>query len=153
MQIADNTVVSIDYTLTGDDAQVIDSSQGREPLKYLHGAGQIVPGLEQALTGKQAGDEVKVEVAPEGAYGPRDEQLVQQVPRDAFQGVEKVEAGMQFQAQTPQGPRVVTVAAVDEEQVTVDANHPLAGRTLHFEVAVREVREATEEEQQQGHAH
>lgn len=153
MQIASNTVVSIDYTLTNDQQQVLDSSEGREPLKYLHGAGNIIPGLEQALEGQESGTELNVDIPPESAYGPRDPELIQDVSKEAFQGVDQIEPGMQFRAQTPSGDRVVTVTDVKDEQVTIDANHPLAGETLHFAVTIREVREATDEEQQHGHVH
>ncbi|MCF7222491.1 FKBP-type peptidyl-prolyl cis-trans isomerase [Marilutibacter chinensis] len=153
MEIADRCVASFHYTLTDDAGQVIDSSSGRDPLSYLHGAGNIVAGLEKALAGKQAGDKLKVDVAPEEGYGIRHDGLVQQVPRDAFQGIDNVQPGMQFQAQTGNGPLLVTVTEVGEGTVTVDGNHPLAGKTLHFDVEVTEVREATADEQQHGHAH
>ncbi|HAR07806.1 MAG TPA: peptidylprolyl isomerase, partial [Cobetia sp.] len=100
MQIAQNAVVSFHYTLTNNEGEVLDSSEGREPLAYIHGAGNIVPGLEKELDGKTSGDELKVAVSPEEGYGEVQEALVQEVPREAFQGVEDIEAGMQFQAQT-----------------------------------------------------
>jgi len=150
MEIADARVASIHYTLTDDDGQVIDKSPESQPLQYFHGAGNIVPGLEKALAGKQPGDTLKVDVKPEEAYGVRNEQLVQVVPRTAFQGVEKVEPGMQFQARSERGPVLVTVVEANDEQVRIDANHPLAGRNLHFDVKVADVREASEEEKQEG---
>ncbi|MBB1088163.1 peptidylprolyl isomerase [Lysobacter sp. SG-8] len=153
MEIADRRVASFHYTLTNDDGEVIDSSSGKAPLSYLHGAGNIVAGLEKALLGKKSGDTLKVDVAPEEGYGIRHDGLVQQVPLEAFQGVEQVQPGMQFQAQTGQGPVLVTVTEVGAENVTVDGNHPLAGQTLHFDVEVTDVREATDDEQQHGHAH
>ncbi|KAB8172192.1 peptidylprolyl isomerase [Lysobacter maris] len=153
MEIADRRVASFHYTLTDDAGQVIDSSSGRDPLSYLHGAGNIVAGLEKALAGKQAGDKLKVDVAPEEGYGVRHDGLVQQVPREAFQGIDNVQPGMQFQAQTGNGPLLVTVTEVGEGTITVDGNHPLAGKTLHFDVEITEVREATEDEQQHGHTH
>jgi len=154
MQIAPNTVAAIDYTLTDDAGEVLDSSEGREPLTYLHGAGNIIPGLEQALEGSAQGDNVKVTVEPAEAYGERVEDLVQEVPMEAFAGVEQVEAGMRFQATDDQGNvRVVTVTGVEDEQVTVDANHPLAGQQLHFDVNVVEVRAASNEEIEHGHVH
>jgi len=153
MAIAKDKVVSIDYTLKGNEGQVLDSSQGRSPLEYLHGAGNIIPGLEQALEGKNAGEEVAVTIPPEQAYGSRDERLVQQVPRTAFQGAPNLEPGMQFQANTNMGPRLLTVLDVNPEQVTVDANHPLAGVTLNFDVKVVDVRDATQDELSHGHAH
>ncbi|HYO08752.1 MAG TPA: peptidylprolyl isomerase [Tepidisphaeraceae bacterium] len=153
MQVAKDKVVEIDYTLTGDNGQVLDSSQGREPLAYLHGAGNIIPGLESALEGKNPGDQLNVQVPPDQAYGNRDERMVQAVPRNSFQGIQQIEPGMQFQANTPGGPRVITVVGVEGDQVTVDANHPLAGQTLNFDVKVVGIRDATDEERTHGHAH
>jgi FKBP-type peptidyl-prolyl cis-trans isomerase SlyD len=152
MQIQDQKVVSIDYTLTGSDGQVIDSSQGRGPLAYLHGAGNIIPGLEKALTGKSAGDAVNAKIPPGEAYGEKDPQLVQAVPRDRFPA-QDIKVGMQFQAQGGGQSRVVTVVNVDPENVTIDANHPLAGQTLNFDVKVVDVRDATQEELAHGHVH
>lgn len=142
MQIADQTVASFHYTLTNDAGEVLDSSQGRDPLSYLHGAGNIVPGLEQALEGRSAGDAFKVDVAPEQGYGIHHPQLVQDVPRAAFQGVDEIEPGMSFQANTPQGAHSVVVTRVTDEVITVDGNHPLAGKTLHFDIQVTAVRAA-----------
>lgn len=155
MQIAKNTVATIDYTLTDNDGQVIDTSrgQGRQPLAYLHGADNIIPGLEQALEGKQVGDTVKVTVAPEQGYGARDENLVQPVPRANFGGVADIQPGMQFQARTNEGARIVTVVSVSPTEVTIDANHPLAGVDLNFDVTIVGVRAATQDEVQHGHAH
>lgn len=153
MQIEDNHVASFHYTLTNDAGDVIDSSRERGPLAYLHGAGNIVPGLEKALAGCAAGDKLKVDVQPQEGYGVRHEELVQTLPRSAFQGVPEVKPGMQFQANGPQGPILVTVAAVDGDDVKVDGNHPLAGQTLHFDIEVTEVREATEDERTHGHVH
>ena len=154
MQISRHTVAAIDYTLTDDDGQVLDTSEGREPLTYLHGAGNLIPGLETALEGQTPGDSLSVTVQPDEGYGERDDRLVQQVPRSAFEGVEQVEAGMRFQATDENGQgRVVTVTGVEGDEVTVDANHPLAGVPLNFEVNVVEVREATSEEIDHGHVH
>lgn len=153
MQVGKDKVVSIDYTLTNNNGQVLDSSQGRQPLAYLHGNQNIIPGLESALEGKQTGDSLKVSIPPEQAYGNHDPQMVQAVPRGAFKGVDNIQPGMQFQAQSPQGPRVVTVTKIEGDNVTVDANHPLAGQTLNFDVTVREVRDATDEEKSHGHVH
>jgi FKBP-type peptidyl-prolyl cis-trans isomerase SlyD len=153
MQAGDNTVVLIHYTLTSDTGETLDSSEGREPLGYLHGFGNIIPGLENALTGKQAGDKLKVSIKPEEAYGVREDALVQVVPRSAFGGAQDLEVGMQFQAQTPEGVRVVTVVDVAGDDITLDGNHPLAGETLHFDVEVTLVRAATQEELTHGHVH
>jgi len=153
MQIAANTVVTINYTLTDDQGQVIDTSEGRDPLAYLQGASNIIPGLENALEGKSTGDNIKVSISPEEGYGDRDDQLVQEVPRNLFENSDKVEKGMQFQAQSEAGPQLVTVKEVGDETVTIDANHPLAGATLNFDVEVVDVREATDEETEHGHVH
>jgi FKBP-type peptidyl-prolyl cis-trans isomerase SlyD len=153
MQIAKNTVATIDYTLTNTQGQVLDTSKGGQPLSYLHGVGGIIPGLENALEGKQTGDVLTVEIQPEQAYGQRNEQLVQEVPRKMFQGVDNIQPGMQFRAQGPQGQQVVTVVGVNGENVKIDANHPLAGVTLKFDVNVVGVREATQEELSHGHVH
>lgn len=152
MEIADNRIATIHYTLTDKDGQVLDRSPQDRPLSYLHGAGNIVPGLERALAGKSPGDTVEVEVPPDQGYGQRNDALVQEVPREAFQGVEKVEPGMQFRAQTQGGPLLVTVVDVGESQVRIDGNHPLAGRDLHFAVEVADVREASDQEKQVGQA-
>ena len=153
MQIADRTVASFHYTLTDDAGQVIDSSSGSEPLSYLHGVGNIVPGLEKELAGRVAGDTLQVVVSPEEGYGMPNPMLVQVVPKMAFQGVDQLEIGMAFQAQTPQGPMSVAITGIDGDMVTVDGNHPLAGKTLHFAVKVTDVREATVEECVHGHVH
>lgn len=153
MQAGDKTVVSIHYTLTSDGGETLDSSAGREPLAYLHGAGNIIPGLESALVGKGVGEKLKVSIAPAEAYGLRDDALVQVVPRDAFGGAPDLEVGMQFQARTPDGIRVVTIVDVAGDEITLDGNHPLAGETLHFDVEIVEVRAATDEEMAHGHAH
>lgn len=142
MQIAENAEVSIHYTLTNDAGETIDSSEGKEPLTYVHGSGQIIPGLESALEGKTEGDKLQATIEPADAYGERQEELIQPVPREAFEGVDEIEPGMQFQAQSEQGVQLVTVTSVDETIVTVDANHPLAGETLHFDVEVVGVKEA-----------
>jgi FKBP-type peptidyl-prolyl cis-trans isomerase SlyD len=152
--MAQPRVVSIHYTLTNDQGEELDSSrvEGREPLSYLEGAQNIIGGLESALNEKAVGDAMKVSVAPAEAYGEKNDELVQPVPLSAFEGVESIEPGMQFQAETPNGPQVVRVIEVGDETVTIDANHPLAGETLHFDVEVVEVRDATDEEQEAGQA-
>lgn len=153
MQIANNVVASLEYTLTDDQGNVIDSSVGGEPLAYLHGAGNIIPGLEDALEGKQVGDSFKVSIAPADGYGEKDEALLQEVPRSMFRGVDQIEVGMQFHAQTDHGMQVITVSKVEGENVTVDGNHPLAGQNLNFDVKVVEVRAASAEELEHGHVH
>jgi FKBP-type peptidyl-prolyl cis-trans isomerase SlyD len=153
MQIGERTVASFNYTLTNDAGTVVDSSNGREPLTYLHGAGNIVPGLEKEMAGHKAGDAFNVTVAPEEGYGMPNPMMVQVVPREAFQGVDTLEVGMEFQAQTPQGPMSVAIAKIDGDEVTVDGNHPLAGQTLHFAIEVTDVRDASLEELSHGHVH
>ena len=154
MHIAEQSVVSIHYTLTNDAGETLDTSDGREPLVYLHGAQNIIPGLESELTGKSVGDSFDVTIQPEEAYGTVNPELVQTVPHSAFEGVEKVEPGMQFQARGDNGEtQVITVTEVADSGVTVDGNHPLAGQVLNFSVRVEEIRAATEEEIEHGHVH
>jgi FKBP-type peptidyl-prolyl cis-trans isomerase SlyD len=153
VQVEKNRVVMLHYTLRDEQGAIIDSSSGRAPLSYLHGKGNIIPGLEQALAGKNEGDKLDVTVAPEQGYGPRDERLVQILPRTRFTGGSELSPGMQVRATGPQGPRIVTIMRVERDFVTVDGNHPLAGRTLHFSVEIAEVRKATREEVSHGHVH
>jgi len=153
MQIVDGKVVAFHFTLTNAQGQVIESSADQDPLTYLHGHGNIVPGLEQALTDKVAGDTFTVTLPPEEAYGLYEEDLVETASRSAFEGVAELEVGMQFQAQYASGHRVITITQVEADEVTIDGNHPLAGETLTFQVEVAEVRDATEEELDHDHAH
>lgn len=153
MQIEKDKVVLMDYTLTDNEKNVIDSSEGHGPLAYLHGHGNIIPGLEKHLEGKGEGDAVQVSVNPEEGYGQPTDELVQTVSRDQFQGTPELEIGMQFQAQTPNGMMLFRITGLEGDQVTIDGNHPLAGMDLNFDVKVVEVREATEEELQHGHVH
>lgn len=154
MQISPDSVVSIHYTLTNDAGTVIDSSAGMEPLVYLHGAGNIIPGLENALLGKSAGDRLNVRVTPEEGYGEVMLELIQQVPMEMFQGSDTIEVGMTFQAQDQSGyMQRVEVTAVNGNLVSIDANHPLAGQHLTFDVTVVDVRAATAEELDHGHVH
>lgn len=153
MQIEHQKVVSIHYTLTNEDGQVLDSSENQEPLAYIHGHGNIIPGLENALAGLRKGEKLKVTVAPADGYGERDESMVQAVPRSAFQGVDEITPGMQFQAQSPEGIQLVTVVSVSGDEVTLDGNHPMAGITLIFDVEITDIRDATAEELDHGHVH
>ncbi len=155
MQIAPNTVVTMTYTLTNAEGQVLDQADASHPFVYMQGAHNIIPGLEQALAGKQAGDTAVVTVQPEDAYGEYNEQLTQQVPRQMFGNVpeDQLVVGAQFQAQTNGGMEILTIADVDGDMITIDANHPLAGETLTFDVKILEVRAATTEEIEHGHAH
>ena len=154
MTIKNNSAVSFHDTLTDDSGQQLDSSDGRQPLSYLHGAGNIIPGLESALEGKSIGDKMTVSVRAEEGYGEVQPALIQEVPRGSFQGVDSIEVGMQFEAQTGNGDSVpVTVTAITDESITVDGNHPLAGKNLNFDVSIEEVRDATAEEIDHGHVH
>lgn len=150
--IQNDQVVSFHYTLTDENGTVIDKSEG-QPLVYLHGAGNIIPGLENALTGKNVGDKLIVNVTAAEGYGEYNPEMVQEVPRNMFQGVDDITAGMQFQAQTDDGIQVVTVKDVTDENVIVDANHPLAGQNLNFDVEIIDIRDASQEELDHGHVH
>lgn len=154
MEVSKNRVVTIDYTVTNRSGTVVDSSQGRSPLAYVHGAGKVIPGLEAALEGHRDGETVHATVPPEEAYGRRDERLRQPVPRSRFEtGGREVEVGMQFRTAGSDGGQVVTVVDVSEDEVTIDANHPLAGETLRFDVMIVDVRDATPEELSDGDVH
>jgi FKBP-type peptidyl-prolyl cis-trans isomerase SlyD len=153
MIVAKDTVVSIDYELKNAQGELIDSSAAGEPLVYLHGNQNIIPGLEKQLEGKKVTDNVKCVIPAIEAYGERDDELVFAVPKAEFADADNVKPGMQFQAQQEDGIHIVTVVSVTDTEVTVDANHPLAGMPLHFDVTVKEVRQATEEELAHGHVH
>ena len=153
MQVSRNKVVSIDYTLKDDAGTVLDSSAGSEPLAYLHGVGGLIPGLESALEGRNTGDHLQVTVQPADGYGERDDELVKRVPRNQFAGAGDLELGMQFRVSKKQGGRIVTVMAIEDETVTIDGNHALAGVTLNFDVTIRDIRDATAEELEHGHVH
>ena len=154
MLIAANKAVSIEYTLTNDAGEVIDSSAGGAPLVYLQGAGNIIPGLEKALEGKQVGDDLDVAIEPEDAYGEYAAELVSTLSRSMFEGVDELEVGMQFHASAPDGQmQIVAIRDLDGDDVTVDGNHPLAGQRLHFKVKVVDIRDASQEEVAHGHVH
>ena len=152
MQITDNAAVSIHYTLTNDSGDQLDSSRGDEPLTYLHGAGNIIPGLEDALTGKSVGDKFNVTIAPEQAYGELSPDMIQVVSKRMFEGME-IEIGMQFHADVSHGSGIITITEINGDDVTVDGNHPLAGETLNFDVEVVDVRPASADELAHGHVH
>lgn len=153
MNIADETVASFHYTLKNDAGEVLDSSSGAEPLTYLHGTGNIIPGLENALVGKKAGDKLQVTIPPDQAYGERNDKLVQRIPKDQFPEPDRLAAGMRFQINGPNGPMILQVMEVTANEVVVDGNPELAGQTLHFDVEITEVRKATDEELEHGHVH
>jgi FKBP-type peptidyl-prolyl cis-trans isomerase SlyD len=149
-----NSAVSIEYTLRSDAGEVIDTSVGDDPLTYLHGHGQIVPGLEREITGKKKGDEVKVKVSPADGYGEKDERKTMKVPKKELPKGMKPEVGMQLSAESPTGDVVpVWVTEVHADSVTLDGNHPLAGQNLNFEIKVMDVRPATKDELEHGHVH
>lgn len=153
-KIEKNKVVSMHYTGTLEDGSVFDSSEGREPLEFIFGIGMIIPGLEEGISGLAVGDKKKVEnISPENAYGPIQEEARQEVPKDQMPQDMQLEVGMQLAAQGPQGPIPVVIAEIKEESVVVDFNHPLAGKTLTFDVEITNIRDATETELQHGHIH
>jgi FKBP-type peptidyl-prolyl cis-trans isomerase SlyD len=153
MNIEKDSVVTFHYQLTDDQGRLIESSTGQDPMSYLHGSGAIIPGLAVALDGKTAGDNFQVTVEPEQAYGPVQPDLFHVVPRESFAGADELTAGMIFQADGPQGRQIVRIVKVEDEQVHIDANHPLAGQVLVFDVTIEAVRPATPEEIAHGHAH
>ena len=153
MKIENNTVVTIDYKLTNDQAEELDTSDNGEPIVYLHGGDELIDGLERALNNRSAGDQFSVTLTPDEAYGDEDTNLIQIFPIDEFNGVE-IAAGMELQGEDPDGNyRILRVTAVDGDDVHVNMNHPLAGMTLTFDLHVKDVRVATEEELDHGHAH
>ena len=153
MQITANSVVTMNYRLTDDTGALIDESQDGS-FVYLHGAQNIIPGLENELEGKQAGDTLTVTVAPKDGYGERNPGMTQVVSRDMFDVEEEIIPGMQFHASTPDGhPVTVTITAVEGDEITIDGNHPLAGIELTFAVNIVAVRDATAEELAHGHVH
>lgn len=153
MKIANGTVVAIDYRLHLGDGDTLDASEPGSPLLYVHGEGNIVPGLERALEGLEPGAKLQVTVEPQDGYGAHQAEGVQHVPKEAFGG-ELPEVGNQYTARGPNGETVpFVVKEIRPDVVVVDLNHPLAGRTLHFEVSVVEVRDATDEEKEHGHVH
>ncbi len=153
MQIEANSVVTLQYTLKDNEGNIIDQSDDGSFL-YLHGAMNIIPGLENALTGKVAGDALQVSVTPEEGYGVKDPERIQEVPKEMFEGSDEIAAGTQFHAQSPDGQAVVvTVVEVKDDVVVIDGNHALAGVDLNFDVKVMDVRAASEEEISHGHVH
>lgn len=152
MQISDNSVVQLHYTLSDENGE-IESSVGGQPLLYLHGNQQMLAGLEAELTGKAAGDELDITLSPAQAYGERDENAIQSIQVKHLLGAKKWKPGMVAVVQTEQGQRQVTIVKIGMFKAEVDTNHPLAGKTLTFKVKVLAVREATEEELAHGHAH
>jgi FKBP-type peptidyl-prolyl cis-trans isomerase SlyD len=154
VNVREKCAVEIHYKLTLEGGRVVDSSEGQEPLKYLHGVGMLVPGLERELEGKAAGDQFQVTIQPEDGYGHPDPDLIQRVGREILAGIDELEVGMQLEAQGPEGhTHLVIVQEIEGDEVTLNANPPLAGEVLHFDIEVATVREATEQELEHGHVH
>ena len=153
MQITENKVVAIDYRLTDMDGVLIDQSPESDPLYYLHGVGHIIPGLEEELDGKSVGDQFEITVDPESGYGHKDPELVRAIPLEMFEEPEMLEPGLQFDLEDESGIYLFTISEINENEVVADGNHELAGMTLTFKVTVREIRDASEEEIEHGHAH
>jgi FKBP-type peptidyl-prolyl cis-trans isomerase SlyD len=153
MNISNGKVVRIHYTLKNDAGELLDTSTEQEPLAYLHGAGNIIPGLEKALHGKTVGDTLNVVVTPEQGYGVRDAKLVDTVSLSQFPDRSQVQVGVHFRVQVGKTMRIATITSIVDDTVTFDMNHPLAGVTLHFDVAVVGVENATPEELAHGHVH
>lgn len=153
MKLTKDKVALIDYTLKNDEGQILDSSEGHGPLAFIQGHNNIIPGLEKALEGKKAGDKIQATIAPEDGYGPQHDQLIQSVPLDQFEDKSQIEIGAQFEVQLPHGLHIATITQLGDTHATIDLNHPLAGETLHFDVTIADVRDATEEELAHGHVH
>jgi FKBP-type peptidyl-prolyl cis-trans isomerase SlyD len=153
MQVDNDKVVSFHFTLTDDQGGVIESTHSQAPMAYLHGRGNLIPGLEQALAGKGPGDTFDITLRPEDAYGEHDSGLVQRINRDEFPPDAGIAVGSEFQVEDEKGLSLVTITEIDEDDVTIDGNHPLAGETISFKVQVVEIREATDEELTHGHVH
>ncbi|MCF6268180.1 MAG: peptidylprolyl isomerase [Melioribacteraceae bacterium] len=153
MTIENDKVVLMDYTLTNENGDIIDTSDGREPLAYIQGHQNIIPGLEQEMAGKKVGDKFKAVVQPEDGYGKFNPALLQEVDRNVFKGVDEIEVGMQFKAELENGPIIMTVTKIDGDKITIDGNHALADQVLTFDVEVKEIRNATSEELEHKHVH
>ena len=147
-------VISLDFILKDEQGETLDQSTEGEPLEYLHGAGDVVAGLEKALEGHQLGEQIRVVIPPADAYGEYEVSLVDEVSRDQFPDIDDIQPGMQFQTQMDDGaPMIISVTAVDGDKIIVDGNHPLAGMTLVFEVEIIAIRQASEDELAHGHVH
>lgn len=153
MKVSKEAVVGFEYVLKDERGEILDQSGEGQPLYYIQGAGNIVPGLENAMEGRSAGDSFQVKVEPAEGYGERDEELVMTEPRKNFANIPELTVGMELEAETDAGPQVMVVTRIDDEEVELDANHPLAGSTLDFSIKLVEVRAATAEEKAHGHVH
>ncbi|MCM1322358.1 MAG: peptidylprolyl isomerase [Bacteroides sp.] len=150
MKIADNKVVSLEYTLKDSGGEILDSTEISGPIDYIHGQNSLIPALEKELDGKQDGESFSVTLTPKDAYGERSQELIAEVPKSHFPADAEIEAGMQFEAENDAGSQLVTIAEVKDATVIVDANHPLAGKTLTFDIKISGIRDATENELQFG---
>lgn len=153
MNISKDTVVQFHYTLKDDKGELIETTEGKDPMAYLHGHSNIIPGLESAMEGKAVGDTFTVTVEPKDGYGPRQENATQRISLKHLQGARKWKPGMMAFVETDKGYRQVTILKVGKFNADVDTNHPLAGQTLVFDVQVADIREATADEKSHGHAH
>ncbi len=153
MKISKNNIVEINYTLKDNESNILDSSEGQEPLAYIHGIGNLIPGLENALEGKEKGDKIQTKIKPEDAYGVRDENLLETVSLKQFENQDDVKEGIQFQIETNDGVKMATITNISGDDVSIDMNHPLADIELNFDVEVISIREASEEELSHGHVH
>jgi len=146
LTINENKVVTFEYTLKNDSGEILDSSENNAPITYLHGSGNIIPGLEAELEGKKVGDKFHASIEPEDGYGIRIEDFIQKIERDRLPHLPNIEIGMQLQAYDEDGMQIMTVVEISDTDITLDGNHPLAGQKLHFDVEIIDMREATEEE-------
>ncbi len=153
MKIETNSVVSIHYTLKAEDGQILDSSEGKDPLAFIQGIGQLIPGLEKQLEGQEAGNHIDAEIAPADGYGEYNQDMVLQVDKEGFRGTEELTVGLQVEVELDDGKSIAEVTKIDGDNVTLDLNHPLAGMKLFFSVDIVDVRTATQEELDHGHAH
>jgi len=153
LKISKYKAVTVHYSLSNNEGEVLDSSEEGEPLSFIHGIGALLPSLERSLEGKPVGEKIIISIEPEDAYGLRDESLVHTVTRDAFGDVDKLEVGMCFQSSEGQEAEGITISRINGDQITVDGNHPLAGVVLNFDIDILSVRDATEEELKHGHIH
>ena len=154
MTVKKDAVVEMHYTLKNDAGEVLDSSVGKDPMPFIHGRGHIIAGLEKAVEGMKVGESCDVSLAPEDAYGPYYDEAIQEIPMEDLKGIDKLEVGMELQSQDEQGnPVVVHVEKINKDSITINANHPLAGETLHFNISIESVREATVQELSHGHVH
>ena len=154
MTVKKDAVVEMHYTLKNDAGEGVDSSKGQDPMPFIQGRGNIIPGLEKALEGMKVGDTCDVSVKPEDAYGVHHAEGIQEIPKEALQGIENLEIGMELQSQDEQGnPFIVRIEEIKDDVVIINANHPLAGQTLHFNVSIESIREATADELEHGHVH